>query len=155
MLPEIDSIMPLLRDVEGIITADIAMTTQLDSLMDIRFHTLNLAMKLHGDSLVLLDTETFRTACKWLRFKRKDHNMIDSMSVELAIRDSRLDLYPFMFTFDRYKLGVSGGNTFDGDYDYHVAVLKSPCHLSSVSISRAMTINSGYGSERPGSTKMP
>lgn len=126
MLPEIDSLMPLLRDVEGIITADIAMTTELDSLMDLKFHTLNLAMKLHGDSLVLLDTKTFRTACKWLRFKRKDHNMIDSMSVELAIHDSRLDLYPFMFNFDRYKLGVSGGNTFNGDYDYHVAVLKSP-----------------------------
>lgn len=126
MLPEIDSIMPLLRDVEGIVTADIAMTTRLDSLMDIKFHTLNLAMKLHGDSLVLLDTETFRTASKWLRFKHKDHNMIDSMSVEMAIHDSRLDLYPFVFNFDRYKLGVSGGNTFDGDYDYHVAVLKSP-----------------------------
>lgn len=126
MLPEIDSIMPLLRDVEGIITADIAMTTELDSLMDLKFHTLNLAMKLHGDSLVLLDSKTFRTAAKWLLFKKKDRNMIDSMSVEMAIHDSRLDLYPFVFDIDRYRLGVSGGNTFNGEYDYHVAVLKSP-----------------------------
>ncbi len=126
MLPQVDSILPLLREVEGIITADIAMSSELDSLMDLRFHTLNLAMRLTGDSLVLLDSKTFKTVSKWLLFKRKDRNMIDKMSVELAIKDSHLDVYPFVFDIDRYKLGVSGGNDFDGNYDYHIAVLKSP-----------------------------
>ena len=126
MIPQVDTILPLLREVEGIITADIAMSTELDSLMDLRFHTLNLAMRLSGDSLVLLDSETFRTISKWLLFKKKDRNMIDKMSVELGIKDSRLDVYPFVFDLDRYKLGVSGGNDFEGNYDYHIAVLKSP-----------------------------
>ena len=42
------------------------------------------------------------------------------------VRDSRLDLFPFVFDLDRYRLGVSGGNSLDLDLDYHVAVLKSP-----------------------------
>lgn len=126
LLPEIDSVLPLLREVNGIITAECAMTTQLDSMMDFKFHTLNLALKLSGDSLVLMDHETFNTVAKWLLFKDKRRDIIDHMDVELVIRDSHLDLYPFMFNIDRYKLGVSGWNDFGGKYDYHIAVLKSP-----------------------------
>lgn len=126
LMPEIDSILPLLREVDGIVTADAAMTTDLDSLMNMKFHTFNLVLKLSGDSLRLIDGETFRTMAKWLMFKDKKHNLIKSMQVELMVRDSRLDLFPFVFDLDRYRLGVSGGNTLDMDLDYHVAVLKSP-----------------------------
>lgn len=126
MLPEVDSLLPLLQHVEGIITADVAMTTELDSLMDIKFHTLKAALKLEGDSLVVIDSDTFKKLSKWLLFKRKDRNMIDHMSVEMLVNDSYLQLLPFVFDFDRYKLGVWGGNDLDMNYDYHVAVLKSP-----------------------------
>lgn len=126
LMPEIDSILPLLREVDGIVTADAAMTTDLDSLMNMKFHTFNLVLKLSGDSLRLIDGDTFRTMAKWLMFKDKKHNLIKSMQVELMVRDSHLDLFPFVFDLDRYRLGVSGGNTLDMDLDYHVAVLKSP-----------------------------
>lgn len=126
MLPEIDSVLPLLNEVNGIITAEAAMTTELDSMMNLKFHTFNLVLKLMGDSLTLVDSQTFRTMAKWLMFKNKHDNLIKSMQVELMIRDSRLDLFPFVFDIDRYRLGVSGSNTLDMDLDYHVAVLKSP-----------------------------
>ena len=126
LMPEIDSILPLLREVDGIVTADAAMTTELDSLMNMKFHTFNLVLKLSGDSLRLIDGDTFKTMAKWLMFKDKKHNLIKSMQVELMVRDSRLDLFPFVFDLDRYRLGVSGGNSLDLDLDYHVAVLKSP-----------------------------
>lgn len=126
MMPQVDSLLPLLEHIEGIITADVAMSTQLDSLMDIKFHTLQAAMKLQGDSLVVLDNKTFRKLSKWLVFKNKDRNMIDHMEVELFVRDSKIEFLPFQFDIDRYRLGVWGGNTLDMHYDYHVAVLKSP-----------------------------
>lgn len=126
LLPEIDSVLPLLREVNGIITADAAITTDIDSMMNLKFHTLDMVLKLMGDSLVLVDSETFRTMSKWLMFKHKDRNIINSMKVELMIKDTRLDVFPFVFDIDRYKLGVSGHNTLDMDLDYHVAVLKSP-----------------------------
>lgn len=126
MLPEIDSILPMLNSMEGIITAECAMASSLDSMMNLKFNTLDMALKLSGDSLVLLDSDTFKKIAKWLMFKHKNRNMIDSMSVELRIRDSHLQLYPFMVQFDRYKFGISGGNDMGLNLDYHIAVLKSP-----------------------------
>ncbi|MDE5839063.1 MAG: hypothetical protein K2H39_08410, partial [Paramuribaculum sp.] len=48
LLPQIDSVLPLLREVNGIITADVAMSTQIDSMMNLKFNTFNLVMKLSG-----------------------------------------------------------------------------------------------------------
>lgn len=126
MLPEIDSLLPLLKEVQGIITAEAAMTSELDSMMNLKFHTINMALKLNGDSLVLLDSENFRKISKWLRFKHKKRNMIDHMSTEIMIRDSKLDVFPFVFDVDRYRFGVSGSNDLNLNFNYHIAVLKSP-----------------------------
>lgn len=126
MMPDIENLMPLLKDVEGVVTAEMAMTSDLDSLLDLQFHTLDAMLRLTGDSLVLIDNKTFESIGKWLMFKHKDRNMIDHMDVELQIKDNRLELYPFVFDFDRYKLGVSGSNDMDFNLDYHIAVLKSP-----------------------------
>lgn len=126
LLPEIDSILPLLREVNGIVTAEMAMSTDIDSMMNLKFNTLNMVLKLSGDSLVLVDSETFRKMAKWLMFKHKNENIINSMKVELMIKDTKLDVFPFVFDIDRYRIGVSGHNSLDMDLDYHIAVLKSP-----------------------------
>lgn len=126
MLPSIDSIMPLLRDIDGIINADIAATTKLDQGMNIDFPTLSAAVRLSGDSLVLMDNETFRTIGKWLLFKNKNRNLVDHMSTELIVQDNELEIYPFMFDIDRYRLGILGGNDLAMNFKYHVSVLKSP-----------------------------
>lgn len=126
LMPQIDSIMPMLKEVDGIVDARIALSTELDSLMDLRLNTLDMALRLSGDSLVLLDSETFRTVAKWLLFKNKERNMIDHMDVEMTVHDGWIDLYPVVFDMDRYRLGVVGNNDMDFNLDYHVAVLKSP-----------------------------
>lgn len=126
MMPEIDSLLPLLGEVRGIVDADLALTTDLDSMMNLDIASLNLALKISGDSLQLLDNETFRTIAKWMLFKKKQRNMIDHMDVELAIHDGYIDLYPFIFDMDRYRLGVRGSNDASLNLDYHVAVIKSP-----------------------------
>lgn len=126
LMPSIDSIMPLLNDISGIINAEVAATSQLRPNMDIDIPTLSAAVKLTGDSLVLLDNETFRTVSKWLMFKNKNRNMIDSMSVEMVVENSQLELFPFVFDIDRYRLGVMGHNDLAMNFNYHVAVLKSP-----------------------------
>ncbi len=126
MIPAVDSLMPLLKDFEGIIDADIAATTDVDSAMNIVIPSLNAAIKLHGDSLVLLDAETFKTLSKWLMFKNKKRNMIDQMTVEMLVENSTLELFPFMFDIDRYRLGIMGQNDMALNLNYHISVLKSP-----------------------------
>lgn len=126
LMPRLDSIMPMLSEIKGIVDANMTMTTELDSLMNIDFKTLDVALRLKGDSLVLLDSETFRTVAKWMMFKNKKRNMIDHMDVEITVHDGWLDLYPVLFDMDRYHIGVVGNNDMDLNLDYHVAVLKSP-----------------------------
>jgi hypothetical protein len=126
MVPAIDTIMPMLKSFEGIIDADIAATTDIDTAMNFVLPTLSAAIKLHGDSLVLLDADTFKFLSKWLMFKNKKRNMIDNMTVEMLVENSVLELFPFMFDIDRYRLGVMGSNDMALNYNYHVSVLKSP-----------------------------
>lgn len=126
LVPALDSMMPLLQGIDGVINADIAATTLIDSGMNIDIPSLKAAVKLSGDSLVVIDDETFRKIGKWLLFKNKEHNMIDSMSVEMVVDNSQLRMFPFVFNLDRYKLGVMGNNDMAMNLNYHVAVLKSP-----------------------------
>ncbi len=126
LMPAVDTIMPLLKDISGIINADVAATVDVDTAMNLVLPSLNAAIKLEGDSLVLLDAKTFKTISKWLLFKDKKKNMVDKMSVEVLVKDSQMELFPFMFNIDRYKLGVLGYNDLAMNFNYHVSVLKSP-----------------------------
>lgn len=126
LVPAVDSIMPLMRDFSGVIDADLAATVDIDSSMNLVLPTLDAAVKLSGDSLALINPETYRTLGKWLRFRDRADNKIKHMSVELLVRDNRLELFPFTFDIDRYRLGVSGYNDLALNFNYHIAVLKSP-----------------------------
>ena len=126
LVPSLDTVMPLLHDMKGIINAEVAATSGLSRNMDLLIPSLNAAVNITGDSLVLLDAKTFRSIGKWLLFKRKERNVIDHMDVRLLVKDSRMELFPFVFDIDRYRLGVFGNNDMDMNFKYHVAVLKSP-----------------------------
>lgn len=126
LIPAVDSLMPLLKDFDGVIDADIAATTEVDSCMNLILPSLEAAIKLSGENLVLLDAETFKTLSKWLMFKDKKHNVIPHMEVEMLVDNSMLELFPFVFDFDRYRLAVMGSNDLALNYKYHISVLKSP-----------------------------
>lgn len=94
--------------------------------MNVMLPTTNAVLDIDGKNLVLLDSETFRQIAKLLRFKNKERNLIDSLAVQAAVYDSQLDVYPFILKMDRYKLGVTGWNDFETNYQYHISVLDSP-----------------------------
>lgn len=126
LVPAIDSIMPLMESFAGIVNADVAVTTDVERNMDINLASLRAAIRIAGDSLVLLDPETFKTVSKWLLFKDKKRNMIDHMEVEAVVENNAVTLYPFIFNIDRYRLGVMGHNDMAMNLNYHISVLKSP-----------------------------
>ncbi|MDE7418648.1 MAG: AsmA-like C-terminal region-containing protein [Muribaculaceae bacterium] len=126
LVPAIDSITPLMHDFSGYIGADIAATCRIDSGMNISLPSLNAAIKITGDNLAFIDPEKYRTLGKWLGFKNKADNTIHSLNVEMTVADGLMRVYPFTFDIDRYRLGIYGYNNLDMDFDYHLAVLKSP-----------------------------
>lgn len=75
---------------------------------------------------MLLDGETFTEISKMLRFKNRERNLIDRISVDLLVHDNRIELFPFIVEMDRYKAAVSGVQRLDMSFDYHISVLKSP-----------------------------
>lgn len=126
LIPAIDSLMPMMQGISGTVNADLAATTAIDSGMNINIPSLKAAVKISGDSLVVIDDDTYRTIGKWLMFKDKQRNLIDSMTVEMIVDNSQLRMFPFVFNMDRYKLGVMGSNDLAMNFNYHIAVLKSP-----------------------------
>ena len=126
IMPELDSIMPMMKGIDGVINARLAATTKIDTLMNVILPTTSAALNISGKDLVLLDTETFRQVSKMLLFKNRNRNVIDSLSVEATALNSQLDVYPFILRMDRYKLAVVGWNDFDTNYKYHISVLDSP-----------------------------
>lgn len=126
LFPSIDTLVPMLRSFEGVVDCQIAATCKLDSTLSLKMPTLNSACYLHGKNMVLLDGETFTEISKTLMFKNKKRNMIDSISVDLAIKDNKIEVYPFLIEMDRYKVAVGGTHNLDMTFNYHLSVLKSP-----------------------------
>lgn len=126
LIPAVDSLMPLLNGISGVVDAGLAATTDVDRSMNIEIPSLKAAVRISGKQLKVIDDKTFRTVGKWLLFKDKERNIIDSMAVEAVIDNSQVRLFPFIFSMDRYRLGVSGHNDLALNLNYHVAVLKSP-----------------------------
>ena len=126
LIPEVDSMLPMLRSFEGVVDCQIAATAAVDTMMNIDLSTLNAACSIHGENMVLLDGETFTEIAKMMHFKNKQRNLIDRISVNMLVRDNQIELFPFIIEMDRYKAAVSGVQKLDMSFNYHISVLKSP-----------------------------
>lgn len=125
-IPSMDTIVPMLRSFEGRVQFDVAAEARLDSNMNIRIPTLRSAMYIKGDSLVLMDGETFAEISKMLMFKNKKKNVFDSISVNVVVNDGSVLVYPFQVSIDRYKAAIGGEQGLDMNFKYHISILKSP-----------------------------
>ena len=128
-VPALDTIVPMLRSFKGRVMFDVAADARLDSAMNIRIPTLRSAIHIKGDSLVLMDGETFAEISKMLMFKNKKENVFDSISVNVTVHDGNVTVYPFLVEIDRYKAAVGGEQGLDMNFNYHISILKSPLPL--------------------------
>ena len=124
--PSLDSIVPMLRSFRGTVDFDVSAEADLDSALNIRIPTLRSAIRLRGDSLVLMDGETFAEISKKFFFKNKERNLIDSIAVNISVKDGYVTVYPFAVAMDRYRAAVGGTQDLDMNFDYHISILKSP-----------------------------
>lgn len=125
LVPAIDTLLPMLASFEGIVDCKIAAKAGIDSAMNIIIPSLDAAASISGRDLVLLDGETFTEISKMLKFKNKQRNLVDSISVQMLIKDSKIEIFPFILSLDRYKTAVSGVQNLDMSFDYHISVIKS------------------------------
>lgn len=126
MIPDVDTIMPMLRSFDGKAEFHMAFETYLDSAYNLKKSTLRGVATVSGQDLVLMDGETFTEIAKALRFNKKTVNKVDSLSAEFTIFRNEVDIYPFLIVMDKYKAVVGGKHSLDMDFDYHISVTESP-----------------------------
>ena len=125
-VPSLDSIVPMLRSFEGVVDFNVAAATALDSCFNLKIPSLRSAIHIKGDSLVLMDGETFAEISKKFLFKNKERNLIDSIAVNISVQDGNVTVYPFVIQMDRYRAAVGGTQDLAMNFDYHISILKSP-----------------------------
>ena len=126
MIPDVDSLMPMLRSFRGKGEFHLAVETYLDSVYNVKKSTLRGASSIKGENLVLMDGETFTEIAKKLMFSKKTENKVDSLSAEFTIFRDEIDIYPFLIVMDKYKAVVGGRHNFDMSFDYHISVVDCP-----------------------------
>ncbi len=126
MIPDIDTIVPMLKTFSGKAEFHLAAQTNLKSNYDLKYSTLRGAMSISGKDLVVLDNQTFSTIAKYLRFKKQTENKVDSVSVEMTVFQREVDLYPFLISMDKYQAIVAGHYEIGKNYDCHFSLVESP-----------------------------
>ena len=126
MIPDIDTIVPMLKSFAGRAEFHFAAQTNLNANYDIKYSTLRAAASISGQDLVVLDNETFSTIAKYLRFKKQTENKVDSISVEMTVFQKNVDLYPFLVSMDKYQAIVAGHYVINQNYDCHLSLVESP-----------------------------
>jgi hypothetical protein len=126
MIPDIDSMMPMLRSFGGKGEFHLAAETYLDSLYNPKKSTVRGAAAIKGNNLILMDGQTFSEIAKKLRFNKHTQNKVDSLAAEFTIFRNEIDIYPFLIVMDKYKAVVAGRHNLDMTFDYHVSVVDCP-----------------------------
>lgn len=121
-----DTLLPMTKDFEGNLNVGVRGYAKIQDNMEVDQSTLQAVARIEGQKLVLLDGETFQYIAKTLKFKNRDRNVLDTIAVEMAIDNGRLEIFPSLVTMDRYRVAVGGIQNLDLTYNYHISVLKSP-----------------------------
>ena len=122
IIPELDTLVPMLSSFAGKAEFHIAAETYLKSNYEMKVSTLRGATAIHGKDLVVLDNATFRKIAKMLNFKDKEHNQIDDLSVEITAFKNEIDVYPTLIALDKYQAIVGGRHKLDMTFDYSLGI---------------------------------
>lgn len=127
LVPEIDTIVPMLSSFAGKAEFHLAGETSLFADYTPKMSSLQATAAVEGKDLTVLDSETFATIKKYL-FKESTTNKIDTLSVEMAVNDKKMSLYPMLIGWDKYEAIISGKHTIVGamPFNYHISITKCP-----------------------------
>ena len=130
MVPQVDSIVPMLKSFSGQAEFHLAAETYLNSKYELKKSTLLGAAAIEGKDLVVLDSETFDTIASLLSFQKTQENKIDKTRycVPHNGRVVEVDVYPFVIGMDKYQLILSGRHNLDMSFNYHIDCI-SPIRL--------------------------
>lgn len=126
LIPTLDTLVPMLNSFEGVVDFSLKASTRFGPDFSMDVNDLKAAVAFHGENLVLLDGKTFAEISKLLLFKNKQRNVVDSIDVQMVIKNGSIEVFPFVVQMDRYRAAVGGEHFLNNNFNYHISVLKSP-----------------------------
>lgn len=130
MIPYVDTIVPLLNDLEGNADFHLCAETYVNAFYKPKMSTLRAAAALTGQNLVVLNNKDIDRIAKLLQLKnwREDDTKIhvDSLDVAMTVFRKELQVYPFLLSLHKYQIVAEGRHSLDNNYDYHVEIVESP-----------------------------
>lgn len=130
MIPYVDTLVPLLEDLEGAADFHLCAETYVDAYYRPKMSTLRAAAALTGQDLVVLDNKSVDRIAKLLQLKgwreadSKIH--VDSLDVAMTVFRKELEVYPFLLKLHKYQIVAEGRHSLDQTYDYHVELVETP-----------------------------
>ncbi len=121
--------MPQMKNLDGVLSADINATMDYFPNMFVNVPSLGADLHLGGTGLTVHQDKFIRKITKMLMIRNSNDIHIHNMNVNAHVGSNLLELYPFVFEFENYKLQMEGVNNFDGNMYYHIGVEKSPVHI--------------------------
>lgn len=118
--------MPQMKNLSGYISIDGTLHSDIFPTMYLNIPSARADVDVSGRELLVHQSKFIRKITKMMLIRTDDDIHIQDISVHAAMHDNLLQLFPFNFEFDRYKLHMLGVNNFNGKLYYHIGVEKSP-----------------------------
>ncbi|MBP5589037.1 MAG: hypothetical protein J6X26_00695, partial [Bacteroidales bacterium] len=126
MIPDVDSILPMLKFFAGTGEFHLAAETYLTGNYDLKKSTLRGACSMMFNDVVVLDNQTFEKIRRISQMGKKTENKIDSLNAEITVFREEVDVYPLMVSMGRYQAILGGRHNLDMSYKYHISLTESP-----------------------------
>lgn len=118
--------MPYMSNLSGFISAEIDGEVSVFPDMYLDIPSVGAVARIQGRELTVHQSPFIRRITRMMLIRTTDDIHIANINIRASVHDNLLELYPFDFEFDRYKLTMLGVNNFAGRLYYHLGVDKSP-----------------------------
>ncbi len=118
--------MPQVHNLSGLLSVNGTLGCRLFPTMYLDIPSARADMNLEGRELKVHQSDFIRRITRMMLIRTDGDIHIEDIDVQACVHDNLLQLYPFDFSFDRYRLRMLGVNNFNGALYYHIAVEKSP-----------------------------
>lgn len=126
MIPEIDTIVPMLKTFDGAAEFHIAAQTNLKSNYELKKSTLRASADIEGANLRVKDITSYEKITDMLKVSTNGEYKIDSIDIQLTAFKDEVDLWPFQIAIGKYKATVDGHYNWNTVGEYHISVTDSP-----------------------------
>lgn len=120
------AMMPEMKNLSGNLSIDGTLGCRIFPSMYLNIPSARADISIGGRDLKVHQSRFIRRITRMMLIGTDDDIHIKDIDVHAAVHDNLLQLYPFDFEFDRYRLRMLGVNNFAGRLYYHIAVEKSP-----------------------------